>query len=268
MIFKFIGLGQVKKLANAIKIEDLDVYYGDFCVLNKINLVVEKDDFLGIIGPNGGGKTTLLRVILGLLEPSAGSVRIFDRIPHQMKGQIGFVPQLSRLKRNFPVSVKEVVLMGRLSPRTGLFHVYSQRDKEVATLFMKKLDVYHLKERQIGRLSLGQLQRVLIARALVSNPRILLLDEPTASVDIQSKNKIYSLLKELNKNIPIVLVTHDIGIISSYIGKIACLNKELHYHGETELNENLLKHLYGCPVELIAHGVPHRVFAEHKGGEL
>ncbi len=253
----------MKKLVDAIKIEDLDVYYGDLCVLSKINLEVKKDEFLGIIGPNGGGKTTLLKVILGLLGPSAGSVRIFGRLPCQMKGQIGYVPQFSKFNRHFPVSVEEVVLMGRLSGQTGTFYSYSQRDKEAAAFFMKRMDVYNLKTRQIGKLSVGQLQRILIARALVANPKILLLDEPTASVDAISKNEIYSLLKELNKDIPIVLVTHDIGVISSYIGKIACLNRELHYHGETKISENILQHLYGCPVELIAHGVPHRILSVH-----
>lgn len=147
----------------------------------------------------------------------------------------------------------------------NFFHKYSKKDVDFAKNIMDMLEIYELKDRQIGQLSGGQMQRVLIARALCTEPKLLLLDEPTASLDIQSKTSIYSLLKELNKNITILVVTHDTGFIYSYIDKIAYLNKKLFYHGEPEFDKNIMDKVYGCPVDVIAHGdIPHRVFRSHQ----
>jgi zinc transport system ATP-binding protein len=179
---------------------------------------------------------------------------------------IGYVPQFSRFDRRFPASVMDVVLMGRLPARISAFFSYSNSDRELAERVLSQLAIEDLKDRQIGQLSGGQLQRVLIARALAAQPRLLLLDEPTASVDLRSKDQIYGLLKDLNKELTVVIVTHDVGVISSHIHTVACLNQRLHYHGESELNDRVIEEVFGCPVDLVAHGVPHRVLKRHGEG--
>lgn len=251
---------------NAIECSHLNVWYEDVCALDDVSLIVPEGEYLGIIGPNGGGKSTLLKTILGLLSPTSGTVSVFGRPAHEASRMIGYVPQFSRFDRQFPASVMDVVLMGRLPTRLMPFFRFGKDDRSIGAEALRQLDIYDLRDRQIGQLSGGQLQRVLIARALAAQPKILLLDEPTASVDTRSKELIYSLLKELNQTLTVVVVTHDIGVISSHIRTIACLNQRLHYHGETELNERLLGSLYGCPVDMIAHGVPHRVLKSHGEG--
>lgn len=248
----------------AVEIENLTVYYQDVCALSNINLNIKDKEFIGIIGPNGGGKTTLLKSILGLIRTYSGKIRVYGRTPDNAHGLIGYVPQLARFNRNFPISVMEVVLMGRLSGRIPVFHRYTAEDRSIVESIMKELGIYELRNRQIGQLSGGQLQRVLIARALAVLPKILLLDEPTASLDAGSKSDIYEILKKLNENITIVLVTHDMAAISSYIHTLACLNTKLYYHGEAKLSEAVLYQIYGSPVDLIAHGVPHRILNEHE----
>jgi zinc transport system ATP-binding protein len=254
----------------ALEVHNLSVFYGEDCALEDISLNVEEHEFLGIIGPNGGGKTTLLKAILGLVQPQSGTVRIFGQTGDKARRDIGYVPQFSRFDRRFPISVEEVVLMGRLSGRSPWFVQFAANDREVVDSMLARLEIADLKQRQIGQLSGGQLQRVLIARALAVEPRILILDEPTASVDSASKTRIYEILKELNKEMTILIVTHDLSAVSSNIDKIACLNHQLFYHGRTELEAGLVEKVYGCPVDLIAHGVPHRVLRGHEdeGGAL
>lgn len=252
----------------ALEISDLNVYYGEDCALSGIRLNVADKEFLGIIGPNGGGKTTLLKAILGLVEPTSGSIRIYGETGATARRKIGYVPQFSKFDRKFPVSVQEVVLMGRLAGRSPWFLKYNNNDYSIVSELLDKLDLSELQHRQIGQLSGGQLQRVLIARAMAMEPRILVLDEPTASVDSASKTRIYEILKELNKEITILIVTHDLSAVSSHIDKIACLNQELYYHGDAELNEEIVEKVYGCPVDLIAHGVPHRILRGHDAGVL
>lgn len=251
---------------NAIEIQDTDVYYDDVCALSDISLCVPEGDFLGIIGPNGGGKSTLLKAILGLVRPSRGRIAIYGESPEKASRLIGYVPQFSKFDRNFPITVADVVLMGRLAGGLPAFFRYSRADRSLVEAVLTRLNICDLKDRQIGQLSGGQLQRVLIARALAVQPKILLLDEPTASVDSRSKEQIYQLLEELNQTMTVVIVTHDFGVISSHIKTVACLNQELHYHGESELNAALVDTLYGCPVDLIAHGVPHRILRNHGEG--
>lgn len=255
-------------MGNVIEIKNLSVYYDSICALEDVNLAVRDREFLGIIGPNGGGKTTLLKVILGLIKPSSGSVRISGKHREKGKTPIGYVPQFMRFDRLFPVNVEEVVLMGRLPAHKGVFRRYDSEDRKVVQALMEKLEVLDLKDRQIGGLSGGQMQRVLIARALAMEPEILLLDEPTASLDAHYKTEIYSVLKELNKDITVIIVTHDTGVISSYVNSIACLNRKLYYHGEGELDNSVIQQAYGCPVDLIGHGIPHRVFNEHEHKEV
>ncbi|QZY54567.1 metal ABC transporter ATP-binding protein [Crassaminicella profunda] len=254
-------------MINALEVDGVNVFYDHVQVLYNINLKVRENDFLAIIGPNGGGKSTLLKTILGLRKPISGKIKLFDSPIHKSTGIIGYVPQFSKFNKSFPISVKEVVLMGMLKNNNQLFMRFKFSEQKKATEIMKKLDIIQLKDRQIGQLSGGQLQRVLIARALAADPKILLLDEPTASLDANAKTQIYELLKELNKEMTIIMVTHDMSAVSTYVKSIACLNKELFYHGEPKLTENILGHVYGCPVDLIAHGIPHRVLHKHKEEE-
>ncbi len=248
----------------AIQLSDVSVYKEKTCILNNINLNISEGQFLGIIGPNGGGKTTLLKVILGLIKPQEGYVKVFNKKMDTNDRLIGYVPQFLSFDKNFPINVHDVILMGRLKVGKSLFHKYKEHDFKAVNKIMKRLNIYKYKHRQISQLSGGQLQKVMIARALAVNPKILILDEPTASLDSNSKSSIYSILKELNKQITIIAVTHDLSFVSSYIDSIACLNKDLFYHGKVELSENIVEKVYGCPIDLIAHGVPHRVLRSHE----
>jgi zinc transport system ATP-binding protein len=246
-----------------VEINNLSVQYNNISVLSNINLSVAENDFLAIIGPNGGGKSTLIKTILGIIKPQLGTIRIFGQTPEKCNVPIGYVPQFSSFSHDFPIKVINVVMTGRLTGKISLFHRYTDMDNKVVENLMEKLNIIHLKNRQIGQLSGGQLQKVLIARALATKPKLLLLDEPTASVDSESKTEIYEFLKVVNQFMTIILVTHDTSAISSYIKNIACLNKELYYHGELELNNDIVQKTFGCPVDLIAHGVPHRVLKKH-----
>ncbi|MFW5991628.1 MAG: metal ABC transporter ATP-binding protein [Halanaerobiaceae bacterium] len=248
----------------AVELNNISVYYNHVCALREINLKIKENEFLGIIGPNGAGKSTLLKVILGLIRPSEGEVFIFGRNIKHSTEVIGYVPQASAFDSSFPISVLDVVLMGKLKGGLKLFHRYSKKDTGAVENILDSLGLYKLRNRQIGQLSRGQLQRVLIARALAVDSEILLLDEPTANVDVNSRNQIYSLLEKLNSEITIVVVTHDMAAVSTYFDSIACLNKELHYHGDKELDRKTVEKMYGCPIELIAHGVPHRVLGFHE----
>ena len=252
----------------ALQIDNLSVYYGDEAALSNVCLKVAHGEILGIIGPNGGGKSTLLKAILGLIQPTTGSVRIYGQEPGKNRAAVGFVPQFGAMDRRFPISVFEVVLTGRLKPGLSLFRKYSETDKAIAAAQLERVGIGHLANKQISELSGGEFQRLLIARALAVEPKLLLLDEPTASVDANSRNQIYQLLREVNADMTIILVTHDLMAISSEVRKLACLNKKLVYHGEPELNESVVNELYGCPVDLIAHGVPHRVLKAHEEGSI
>jgi len=244
-------------------LDDIWVHYNSTPILEGINLSIEQNDFLGIIGPNGGGKTTLLKVILGLITPSHGSVLVLGKTPQSSRGSIGYVPQHNLFDRNFPISVWDVALMGRYS-RAGLFRRYSSDDRTAALNALQTVGMLDHKDHQMGKLSGGEQQRVLIARALVSEPKLLLLDEPTASVDSTMQTEFYELLDRLKHRMAIVLVSHDISAVSVYVDKIACLNRQLFHHGSPEIEAEVLEATYKCPVQMIAHGaVPHRVLKEH-----
>jgi zinc transport system ATP-binding protein len=245
-----------------VTLEDVWVYYDNVPALEKVDLSIKQHDFLGVIGPNGGGKTTLLKVILGLVKPSRGKVKVLGDTPKRSRRFIGYVPQRSQFDRDFPVSVQDVVLMGRLG-HTGCFKRYSDEDKRIVHEALETVEMLDLRDRQIGELSGGQKQRVYIARALVTEPKMLLLDEPTASVDKPLQTGFYELLQDLKQKMTIVLVTHDVSVISVHVDKIACLNRKLFYHGSKEISPRMLEELYQCPVEMLAHGVPHRVMKEH-----
>ena len=253
-------------METALHIDNVSVYYGDEVALSNVYLDVAHGEMLGIIGPNGGDKSTLLKAILGLTPITTGSIQIYGQEPGKNKAAVGFVPQFATMDKRFPISAIEVVLTGRTKPGLSLFMRYSEEDKESAHAQLKRVGIEHLANRQISELSGGEFQRLLIARALAVNPKLLLLDEPTASVDASSRNQIYQLLREINADMTIVLVTHDLLAISSEVRKLACLNGKLVYHGEPQLNETIVNELYGCPVDLIAHGVPHRVLKAHEEG--
>jgi zinc transport system ATP-binding protein len=244
-----------------IELKNIYVKYEKQSVLEDISFVVEENDFFTIVGPNGGGKTTLLKVLLGLMKPVKGSVKIGDG-KNNASELIGYVPQFSKSDRSFPIDVWETVLLGRLNKQKW-FSRFNSEDKRLTEHVLDVVGMLDLKNAQIGELSEGQRQRVFIARALVSEPEILLLDEPTTSVDECIKHNIYDLLNELRKKMTIVLVTHDLGAVSSYITKLACLNRKLYFHNNNELNNEDFEEAYGCPFELVAHGVPHRVYHQH-----
>jgi len=247
----------------AIAIQNLWAGYNGDSVLEDINLSVKELDFIGLIGPNGGGKSTLLKVLLGLLPITKGEVKILGRSIKQGRRYIGYVPQAVECDRSFPISVWDVVKMGRLGKR-GIFQPYNAKDNEIVANALRNVDMLHLRDRTIGDLSGGQRQRVYIARALATEPQILLLDEPTASVDPQVRSNIYELLQKLNQSITILMISHDMGVISSYVKTVGCLNRRLFYHNDREIKPEMLQAAYQCPIDLIAHGVPHRVFPPHE----
>jgi zinc transport system ATP-binding protein len=245
-----------------IEIKNVYVRYKDFDVLEDINLNVKENDFLGIIGPNGGGKTTLLKTILGIIKPYKGEIKILGEEPQNARKFIGYVPQYVFFDMKFPITVWEVVLMGRLG-RDKYFKKFTREDMEIAEMSLKYVEMEKSKDKKIGELSGGERQRVFVARALASQPKILLLDEPMANVDSPREKEFYELLKKLKEKLTIILVSHDIGIISAYVDKIACLNRKIYYHDSKEILLQDLSAVYGCPVDIIAHGLPHRVLKEH-----
>jgi len=247
----------------AIKVNNVWAGYQQNAVLQDINLIVNPLDFIGIIGPNGGGKTTLLKLLLGLINPLQGNITVMGYSARKGRRYIGYVPQSLLFDRNFPLLVKDVVIMGRLNTKR-LLQPYNKQDWAIVDSCLEQVGVAHLKNRSLSELSGGERQRVYIARALASKPMILLLDEPTANVDSKIQKNIYELLKELNKSLTILMVSHDLGAISRYVKTVACLNRRLFYHGQKALTPEIIEHTYQCPVDLIAHGVPHRVFSDHE----
>ncbi len=241
-------------MGNNVIVDIQHVYfsYGEIPVLEDVSITVEEHDFLSIIGPNGGGKTTILKLILGLLEPDRGSVRVLGKFPKKARRFVGYLPQLFKFDFDFPLSVMDITLMGRLGKR-GVGKRYTKNDCTIALRALQKVGMEEFKDRHIGDLSGGQRQRVLIARALTTEPKLLLLDEPVSSVDTTWQQSFYELLHDLNKEIAIIMVTHDISVVSMYIDKIACVNKKLYYHGTKKDGMQKISEMYECPVRLIAH---------------
>lgn len=229
-------------------------------VVEGVDLTVRRGDFLAVLGPNGGGKTTLLKILLGLIEPWRGRVR-----RHLPRGRLGYVPQYASFEKHFPIAVRDVVLMGRLGRRRPLRR-YSDADHRACDGALERLGLAGVAERHVDDLSGGQLQRTLIARAVAGEPALLLLDEPLASVDAEYRGTLVGLLEELHAEMPVVVVTHDLTPFATAVRQVACINRYLHYHPEGRLTPDMLEEVYGCPVELIAHGVPHRVLEPHGHG--
>jgi len=241
-----------------VELEDVDFSHGEVRVLEGINLTVAPGDFLGIIGPNGSGKTTLLRIMLGLLEPERGHVRLFGHVPSSFRqwGRLGYVPQKSMLDPNLPATVQEVVATG-LVPALGLFGRVGAAERARIAEVLGQVGMAAQTGARIGTLSTGQQQRVLIARALVSNPELLILDEPTGGVDPEAQTSFYALLHHLNREreVTLILVSHDIGVVAKEVTKLACLNRRLIFHGRPGdfLSDAALTALYGPSVRVVSH---------------
>lgn len=241
---------------NLVELKSVSFGYRDEPVIDQVNLVIQDEDFIGMIGPNGGGKSTIIRIIMGLLEPWSGEVIISKDI------NIGYLPQTHSFDNRFPISVLEVVLSGLLKIY-GITTRVSKNDKKRAVEVLEKVGMADLAKRSIGELSGGQMQRVFIGRALISSPQLLILDEPVTFVDNRFEQELYSLLELISHETSILLVSHDIGQIVSSVRTIACVNRQLHYHPSNQITEDILES-YNCPIDLITHGhVPHRVLLTH-----
>ncbi len=241
-----------------VELEDVDFTYGEVRVLEGINLTVEPGDFLGIIGPNGSGKTTLLRIMLGLLQPDHGTIRLFGHPPSSFRqwGRLGYVPQRATLDPALPATVHEVVATG-LVPTLGLLGRIGASQRNRISEVLGHVGMHAHATARIGVLSTGQQQRVLIARALVSNPELLILDEPTGGVDPEAQTSFYALLQHLNRerDVTLILVSHDIGVVAKEVTKLACLNRRLIFHGRPGdfLSDAALTALYGPSVRVVSH---------------
>ncbi|MDV2481786.1 ABC transporter ATP-binding protein [Methanoculleus sp. Wushi-C6] len=250
-----------------IEVDDVWVRLHGRTVLEGVSLAVHPREFYAIIGPNGGGKTTLLRVILGLLPPSRGEIRVLGGTGAAMRKNLGYVPQFRTFDFDYPITVREMVLSGRLGRITRFPRRYGEEDQARAEEALETMGIAGLADRQIRDLSGGEQQRAIIARALVGDPKVLLLDEPTVYVDAPTEAHFYGILDRLRDRMAIVLVTHDIGVIPERVTRVACLNRRLYTHDTNEITADMLEAAYHCPVDLIAHGVPHRVFPEHSREE-
>ena len=234
-----------------IEIRNLSFSYNRHKILENINLEVYEKDFFAVIGPNGGGKSTLLKLVLGLIPIQKGEIKIFgENLNRENLYKIGYVPQNTNINIEFPIKVIEVVLMGHIGTKRPLFG-YAKEEIACAMGALGQVGMQDFAYKKIGELSGGQRQRVMIARALCANPKILILDEPTASIDIEGQRRIYRLLKELNKNITIIVVSHDISVILEYANKIVHINKRLIFHNLSDSDRDRLdKAGHFCEVEL------------------
>ena len=258
-----------------IEIKNLSAGYDNRTVLHDINLTIYEHDFLGIIGPNGGGKTTLIKCILGLLKPTAGEILYHpcSPLPESVGSQcpplnarlsMGYLPQYSSIARKFPITVDEVILSG-LSSKKPLASRFNTRHREKARHVIARMGLEGMEQRAIGALSGGQLQRALLGRAIISDPQAVILDEPNTYIDKRFEARLYELLAEINKDCAIILVSHDIGTVLQQVKSIACVNETLDYHPDTGVTEEWLERNFNCPIELLGHGtLPHRILKEHK----
>lgn len=235
-----------------IVLDNVSFRYEELSVLEDICLTVREKDFLGIVGPNGGGKSTLLKIILGLLTPQKGTITVFGASPVEARLKIGYVPQFATFDRSFPISVRDTVLQGRLGHTRTLLG-YRREDREAARQALKEVEILDLESRPLTALSGGQLQRVLIARALACRPEMLILDEPTAHIDPKVEEGVFELLKRLNQRLTVVVVSHDIGFITRYISRVACLNRRLVCHETAKITGEVIEKLYGGPLRLVRH---------------
>ena len=248
-----------------LKINGLKVSYENKpSVLENVNLNVFRNDFLGIIGPNGGGKTSLLKAVLGLVKPADGTIEFFKDGTKRERINIGYLPQINQIDKKFPISVYDVILSGLTTTRK-IFPGYTSSQKQRAGKVATDMGLDDLINRPIGELSGGQLQRVLLGRAIVDDPDLLILDEPSSYVDKHFETNFYRLLEDINKNTAIIMVSHDVGTVISLVKNIACVNGGLHYHSGSDITTGWLEKYYSsCPVEIVGHGdFPHRILGKH-----
>jgi zinc transport system ATP-binding protein len=236
----------------AVELTGVSAGYDGVAAVEDVTLRVEAGEFLGVVGPNGGGKSTLLKVMLGLLQPFSGEVRLLGGMPARERVRVGYVPQFASFSRDFPVSVREVVLMGRLGVSRSWFR-HSREDRAIADRCLRETEISDLASRPIGEISGGQFQRVLIARALASTPQLLILDEPTANIDPRVERDLFELLRDINRDLTVIVVSHDIGFVSDYVSRVACLNRRLICHTTEPLSGETMARLYGHPVRRVDH---------------
>jgi zinc transport system ATP-binding protein len=247
-------------MANLIEIRSLSAGYDSKVVLRDVDFSVMEKDFIGVIGPNGGGKTTLLKIILGLLKPISGTIIFNEDLLKQNK--IGYLPQMSAGDNSFPVTVTDVVLSGLMIKKTAVAVITSD-DRRKAENVIAELGLKDIRRSTLNELSGGQLQRVFLGRAIIGSPALLLLDEPDNFVDATFETDFYQKLHDLNNRMAILMVSHDVGTISSHVKSFACVNKKLHYHPSPEITNEQLSS-YDCPIQLVTHGVvPHTVLEKH-----
>lgn len=245
-----------------ITIRDLGVRYDGVTALEHVSLDIYADDFVGIIGPNGGGKSSLVKAIMGIV-PYSGNIVYGSELLRGKKPHIGYLPQISTFDKDFPISVREVVMSG-LQAERGLWRGYGRKEQHRVENILERASLTDLGNRAIGELSGGQLQRVMLCRAIISEPRLLVLDEPTNFVDNRFENELYNLLHHLSEQMAIVMVSHDIGTISSVVRSIVCVNRHVHRHDSNIITEEQLRN-YDCPIQLVTHGnIPHTILGAHK----
>ncbi len=247
-----------------VSLESVNAGYGDEVVLRDASLSIDEQDFIGVVGPNGGGKSTLVKVIVGLLKPLSGKI-IFHPgyYDPDHRSLIGYLPQFTHFDKTFPISVLDVVLSGIADGRKP-FKKFLKKERDQALEIIEQMGISAISKENIGVLSGGQMQRVFLCRAIISHPKLLILDEPNTFVDNKFETDLYKILKELNKKMAIVMVSHDIGTITCNVKTIACVNRELHYHKSNVITEQQLS-AYNCPIQVIAHGeVPHTILETHK----
>jgi len=247
--------------SSIIEMRNVSFSYNGQKVIQDVNLDIQQGDFTAMIGPNGGGKSTLLKLILGLLQPDSGTIRVMGKPTKKASRFIGYVPQDVQINRSFPITTMDIVLMGKLDPKKRWTR-HSAQDRRQAFEALERMKIAEYADRKIGDLSGGQRQRVFIARALVTQPKLMLLDEPTASIDTKGQTDFFKMLKELNQEITILVVSHDLLVTATYVKSVACVNKRLHYHNHGELTGDILESMYSCtveevcPVDLVAHAMP------------
>ncbi len=233
-----------------IILENVSFAYKQRNILEDVNLIIQNREFASIVGPNGGGKTTLLKLLLGLIKPDRGKIRILGKPPEQTRQRIGYMPQYAHLDKDFPATVMDVVLMGRLSRKKFWF---SKQDRRKALTAIDEVGMADFVTAGFNELSGGQRQRILIARALCSRPDILLLDEPTANVDHQTEENLFSILQKLNSKMTILLVSHDLGFVSKYVRSVVCVNRQVVIHPTTQMDGALIKDIYHGDLKMVRH---------------
>ncbi|MBN2385121.1 ABC transporter ATP-binding protein [bacterium] len=236
---------------SVVSLDNVSFAYNAAPVLENVSFTIQSGDFVSIVGPNGGGKTTLLKLMVGLLKPDHGQVLVFGQPPERVRHRIGYMTQHVQFDPQFPVTVLDVVLMGRLGNRRA--DHYNRADRRKAEQALELIGLSDLKDRHLGELSGGQRQRVLLARALASEPDLLLLDEPTASADIIIGGRFFEILKELSHTMNIVLVSHDLGFVAKVVNKVICVNRSLVVHPTSNITGEIIQEIYGCEVKMVRH---------------